>query len=353
MAEKICKIITIVLISGMLFYMFAELVSQVPSADELVFIRITENLPNYYSHVGWFSLDGKTDPNTYLKPDSYYAKYYNVPFWGEPPLDSYLTYPIVKFGFNDSNVPWIRAGMIRLRAIAWIMMASCILGIIYLIWKKSKSWKVLLISCLPLLGSIPFFIRWTGQNWWFYDTFMISFLVMALLMRKTKYKKYIYIPLTLMVASKIIGVFFLIPFIIENKKTALCSLAIVPFFAQSYFVTHDWVYLLSYWTGAGVRVSMGQVSFFSARISNGLESIRAAILLVILTLPPFILLLWDGIKKHIFLILLFGISLLYGIFWAFAYYHMISMELIGMLMIGEIALNTKFKFNANPSSWAR
>jgi hypothetical protein len=32
---------------------------------------------------------------------------------------------------------------------------------------------------------------------------------------------------------------------------------------------------------------------------------------------------------------------------------MISMELIGMLMIGEIALNTKFKFNANPSSWAR
>jgi hypothetical protein len=337
--QDIVGIIAIIFVLSLMLFSF---VTQIPSADELVFTRVTEHLPSYACHLGWFSLDSKTDPNTYLIPNTFFEKTFEVPVWIEPPLTSYLTYPIVKLVFSENNVT---ESIHNLRIIAWLMFVLILIGLFVIVKRQCKLDSLML--SMPLFTSIPFFITWSGSNWWYYDVFMLLFLVIALLIRNTKYQNLIYIPLTLMVATKMIGLLFLIPFIIENRKTVICILGIVPYVLLAYYLTGDWSHIISIWLGIG-----GEGSFIIIRINTLKSSLIAAAPLLLILAVPIYQLIKDSIKKHWFVLSLFVCVSIYGLAWTFAYYHLMPMIFIGILIMGEY-LALKKEVSNYPSNQQR
>ena len=347
--EKVCLLLAVVILGGMLEFSLLSLRTQIPAADEMIFIRITQQLPKYDSHMVWYSIDGKTDPNTYLEPSPFFDKAYNHPIWVHPPAANYLAYPIVKLLYHESSEVDIREGVLRLRWIAWAMIAFCILGAVYLVRKRDRSGKVFLLSMLPLATGYILFTQW-GDNWFYHDTFMLAFLMVALLMRKTKYEKFIYIPLALMVGSKIYGVLFLIPFTIENRKTVLCSLALVPYFVQSYFVTGNFFYPIAHWLAMGSFTAgyWGSEFLYSGvlgQLRAVAENASNIILFLVIIAAPFVYITYKAIKKEIswFLPTLFAISLVIGLGWTSCYYQMLPMLVVGVLVAGEAAIQLKAK----------
>lgn len=249
---KVKIVVAVMIIVSMLGFVGYQLTSQCLAGDEALFIRMTNyNLLEYKTYPEWFTREGNIHPNDsgYLPITDYWDKAYADPIWHHPPLANYLAYPIVKLVWNDANLATIDAGTVKLRVVAWFMFSSCVLAAFWLVWKRYKSPNILLLSTLPFIASIPFFLSW-GQNWFYHDMFVLVFFTIALLLRKTKYEKYIYIPLACMVACKGTAVFLLLPFIWENKKVVLCSLSLIPYFLQCYLVTGDFIYPLSHYFNA-------------------------------------------------------------------------------------------------------
>lgn len=317
----------------MLSFILTAFTTLAPAADELIFIRVTQQLPKYDSHVEWWSLGGKTHPNEILgllPGNTTYDEAYEVPIRAHPPLANYLAYPAVKLLYSEDSVATIRAGVVRLRIIAWFMLALCILGTVWLVWRRNKSTKILLLSLLPLIACYVLFPKF-GNNWFYHDIFMLMFFVIALLMRGTRYEKFIYIPLACMVACKSYALLFLIPFIIENRKTALCSLVLIPFMMQCYFVTGDFFYPFTFWNTV-MPMSGPARSLWS--IWRG--ALRVPFFLGVIALP-FMYTTYNAIKKQgsWFLPLLFAIACITGLSRNAYYYRMMPMMVIGMLIAGE------------------
>ena len=345
--DDVYRLLTLVILGGMFVYMFIAFTTQIPSADEMIFLRVTKNLPSYESHMEWYTLDGKTDPNEILPPTPYYEANYEIPMWINPPLASVLSWPLVKIFFNeDSNVN-ISNSVKIFRVVALMMYWFCILSMFYLVKKRCDSDKVLFYASLPLLGSIPFFVKWTGMNWWYYDVFLYVFLTVALLMRKTKYEKYIYIPLALMTASKLVGFLFLIPFAIENRKLLWCSLAIVPYFIQCWLSTGDLLYVYNIWfIHETITTSVAKdwglqgiryISFFINRIWYITVGVKRGILLFMIMIVPFVDLIRNNPmnkKENWFLPVLLLTAVLYGTALEAVYYHMMAIVIVGILVIG-------------------
>ena len=225
---------------------FSGFINQIPASDEMVFIRLTDNLPKYESYKEWWSLDGKTSPSEVLgleTPNPAFNRY-NQLVWWHPPVANYLSYPLVKLLYSEDSLDTIRQGVKNLRVVAWLMTTMTIGCIGFLLWKRLGNSLNLLLATIPLLLTLPFYNVF-GNNWFYHETFMCLFLSIALVLRVTKYRKYIYIPLALMVGSKITGFIFLIPFVLENKKTAFCSLILLPYFIQCYFGSGNFFYPFS------------------------------------------------------------------------------------------------------------
>lgn len=346
--ESMYLFLSIFIMVGMFFYMFWAYTTQIPSGDELVFLRVTDNLPSYESKMEWWTLDGKTDPNTFLEPSAFYKLNYTLPVWQNPPLDSYLSWPLVKLFFNEDTNTDIAKSVHLFRFFALLMVWFCIASMIFLIRRHNKSNKVLFFSLLPLLATIPFYTKWIGMNWWYYDIFTFTFLCIALLMRKTKYEKFIYIPLCLMVASKLVGFLFIIPFAIENKKTVWCALAIVPFLIQCWVVSGDPLYIVHVWEQHENLVvpslewkisDSAFISFFINRIYYITIGVQKALLLVLVVAISFVDYIRQNtlkLKENWFLPLLFLSAFVYGFGLEAYYYHMIVVMLVGILISGIV-----------------
>lgn len=337
--EKTYLLLAITVLGGMLSFSLLSLRTQIPAADEMIFIRITQQLPKYNSHMVWYSIDGKTDPQTYLGYGPYFEDAYELPIWVHPPVANYVAYPFVKLLYSEDSDATIRKGVLRLRWVAWALIAFSILGATHLVRRRSKSSSVLFLSMLPLATSYILFTQW-GNNWFYHDTFMLVFLVTALLMRGTKYEKFIYFPLALMVGSKIYALLFLIPFIFENKKTALCSLALIPYFIQSYFVTGNFFYSPIHWYNLGSF----DIDFYNRGILGQLGSVidnaSKIIPFLIIVAAPFVYTVYRAVRKEAswFLPVLFAIASIFGLGWVTSYYQMLPMMIIGILITGEAAI---------------
>jgi len=325
--DKICLVLSIVILAVMLNFILGAFLGQCLAGDEAVFIRITDRLPDYSSRAEWFTREGDIHPDDcdYLPTTPFFRSAYDKLIWHHPPLANYLAYPAVKLIWSDESIETIDSGTEKLRWIAWAMLTFCIVGTIYIINKKFKSGKVLLLSMLPLIAGYTIFTHW-GQNWFYHDMFMLIFLIIALLMKGTKCEKFIYIPLTLMVGCKLTAIFLLLPFIIRNKKTALCSLILIPYYIQCGIVTGDWLY---HWTvivrGAGARQSVPW------------DRWNTSTWMLVVTAIPFMYTAYNAIRKRAswFYPTLFLVVCLLGLGWTHCLYQMLPMMIGGMLLMGE------------------
>lgn len=340
------KYIPLIIIGISALFMSMALQVLWPAADEMVFIRVTENLPAYRSYSTWWSLDGKTEPSDILNnPElaQYFEVSQNSLIWYHPPIPSLISYPIVKvLNIDKANATpkSIESAVCVLRFLAALMLIFCMYGIYTLVRKEISNYKYMIISMIPFVGMLVFFTK-QGNNWFYPETFTVLFLTIALMLRKSaKYKKYIYIPLTLMVGSSIYAIAFLIPFIIENKKTALCSLVLAPYLVWSFILTGNALY--PYYHLYVIGTSMSPLSdipsshnFIVNRIIALLSNIKGAWELLIFTIPSYAYLLYKYFKSknHLFYILLMTISLIFGLFWWVSYYQMLPIAILTPLLV--------------------
>ena len=350
--EKIYLLLAVAILGGMLGFTLLTYRTQWLAGDEGIFIRITERLPDYYSRAEWWTRDGITDPDevSYLPESDFYHNVLDTPIWRHPPLANYLAYPAVKLLMNEESVATIDESVVKLRFIAWGMLTFSILSAIYIIRRKDKSGNIMLISMLPLAAGYALFTQ-TGSNWFYHDSFMLVFLMIAILMRKTKYEKFIYVPLTMMVATKIVAIFFLIPFFIENKKTALCSLALMPYLIQTYVVTNNPLWIIQHW--AMVINSTATITEATREYSEMiLKDAKSIVPFFAITALPFIYTIYNAIirRESWFYPMLFALCFIPVVGWTtffffdalpYYYYQMLPMMVIGMLIAGEAVIQFK------------
>jgi len=313
---KAVYLLAAIAITGfMLNFILDAFTHQCLAGDEAVFIRITERLPNYDSRAEWFTKDGVTDPDDcdYLPESKFYHVAYDKPVWHHPPVANYLAWPAVKLLMNEENDNTINNSVVKIRWIAWMMMTFCILGALYIASGKFRAHKNMFFASLAVAAGYPLFTHW-GENWFYHDMFMLVFLIIALLMRNTKYEKFIYIPLTLMVGCKLTAVFLLIPFVIENRKTILCALILVPYYLQSWIVTGDWLYHYHVLERATPH-----------RYGMPWDNPLAAVFMMIVAAVPFGYTVWNAIKKRGSWLYpaLFGMACLLGFGWITCLYQML------------------------------
>jgi len=347
--EKVYLLLAFVILGGILGLTLLMYRTGWLAGDEAVFIRITERLPAYESKAEWWTRDGATDPDKaeYLPESSFYHNVMDTPVWRHPPLANYLAYPAVTLLMNEESITTIDESTVKLRYVAWGMLAFCLLSTTYLVWKRDKSGRTLLLAMLPLAAGYALFTQ-SGSNWFYHDIFMLVFLVTALLMRKTKYEKFIYIPLAMMVACKITAVLFLIPFIIENKKTMLCSLALVPYLVQTYLVTGEPFWIIQHWVMIETAPDATPSTATPAMILYLKEVLKDAgsiVPFLTITAIPFAYTTYRAIRKRgeWFYPVLFLIACAPTIGWAIRYwemlplyyYQMLPMLVAGMLITGE------------------
>lgn len=327
-----------------------------PGADELVFTRLTMRLPDYQTHAEWWTPNGDIHPTDWLTENSlapdtepshdirhtdsrtFFDAAYTMPVWWHPPLASYLSWPAVKLLFSEEDV---RGSFVWLRLIAWLMLAGCI-GMTYRLIRKrtnAKS-KWVALAMLPLLPTL-LFLTYKGNNWFYPTIFMLLFLTIALTLRESpKYKKYIYIPLALMVASEIYGVVFLLPFIIENRKTAYCALAFMPYWIQAWVGGGSPLYLWHQWQPFALIGTQGTVMIratleaFWLRFLSGMEIAKYFLIII----SPFLIYsIYKLARRRMKLLvpLLFVLAASIGLTWGPCAYHMIPFMVLGPLLAAE------------------
>lgn len=353
--DKIYMLLAIGILGGILNFSLVAYRTHWLAGDEAVFIRITEHLPAYKSYAEWWTRDGITDPDDvdYLPPSTFYHDVMDTPIWRHPPLANYLAWPAVKLLMNEESVATIDESVVKLRFIAWGMLTFSMLSATYLTRRKDKSGVTMLLIMLPLAAGYALFTQ-VGSNWFYHDTFMLVFLMIALLMRKTKYEKFIYIPLAMMVATKITAVLFLIPFIIENRKTILCSLVLVPYLIQTWVVTGNPLWIIQHWvfieTAVGATPSNATPEMIAYLLNILKDAASVAPFLAIISVP-FAYIVYNAIRKRgsWFFPVLFVVASAPTIGWAFRYwemlplyyYQMLPMLIIGMLITGEAVTQYK------------
>jgi len=297
--EELCKVI---FIFGVVYIVIAftgiQLSATKPSLDEYWFMKQSQSLPGYASTVNWayewkelYWEEGET-----IYPANW-ARAYDNPYWVHPPLAYIITYPIA----GDYEVG---------RKVAIMIMLLSISTMLYLAAKRQPEQAIrnVCIATLPLvLGSA---IITSRLNLYYNDIFMIGFLVSAFALRESKYKGWVWLPLTLMVLTKIHAVMFLIPFAVENRKLALCALGLLPFWAGAYAVTGDPLYLVHHWTSLAGEVDM------IARLS------AVAIMTAPFLIASVPLLVWAIKRGQRFYPALYLLGALVGFTWAPYYYNM-------------------------------
>ena len=346
--EGFLLMLAFIILGGILSFTLLQFRAQWLAGDEALFIRITDRLPSYESRAEWWTRDGVTDPDEaeYLPDTEFYHAVQTAPVWRHPPGASYMAYPFVKLLWNEESVEAIDRSIERLRIVAWAILAFCILAALYVLRRERGEGKVFLFAMLPLLAAVPLFMQ-EGSNWFYHDVFLIAMVMTALLMRGTKYEKFMFIPLALMVVTKVYAVLFLLPFVIENRRLALCALALVPYQLHIWIVTGNFFWLFEHWALVSSFTPPNDMSTIDHLLAV-VASAGSIVPFWVVTGVPLVYLVYKAVRRESswFLPILFLVAVWPMVKWAARYYEVLPlyyyqslpMIVIGMLVMGKAVM---------------
>jgi len=305
-SKRLHFILTVMMLTYIVVVLLTSQLAHQPSMDEYIFAKITRNLPNYYSSAEWakewYSIYGNPKPEHSHWKETW-DEAYNNEVWVHPPLANVITYPIVAITDNFKI----------LKGFASLIILTGIASLLFLVYKRRKSITDVMFALFPLaFGAIIIFYP---LNLFYHDIIMVMFLVIALILRESRFKRFIYIPLALMVLTKIYAVIFLIPFIMENRKLSLCSLSLIPYLLWVWISTGEIFYLINHWVNMQEWLGAGEFTRLE-RLTAGLLMISP---FLALSFPMFI---YSMLKRNIFYPILYVLGLIVFFGWAPYYYHL-------------------------------
>ncbi len=168
--------------------------------------------------------------------------------------------PHIEDGY-DKNKGEVITVILRLITIG--LFAASMYLIFKLLWLKVGNYAYL-FSIVPAASSMLL----SGAMLFYWDAFMVFFFVLTLYLMETRpNSKWQYVTACCLVNTKIfVGIAFLLPLFLKNKKIALTALAIVPFWLATWVVIGEPFYL-----GTHYLVQRGVHDYvYTVWVANGL-----------------------------------------------------------------------------------
>lgn len=258
--------------AGMILHAMATFSVHTPIwMDEYYFYRLSQELPEYGTSVDWIYED-KPElliPSSTLegRTREYYATIYDTPIYTHTPLPTILVWPLVKLTDNlaekgiisgleidrlsedpsDASTFIVSDQTKILRIIPILLVIASLLLIYFMLKRRLGIYALLTFLPVILLPSVLLM----GAHWFYWDAFMVFFFCLTLvLLDKNPKSKWAYLTSCCMVNTKVfIGVLFLIPLILKNKKMGLTVLSLVPFYIITLVVTGEPFFWITHYLG--------------------------------------------------------------------------------------------------------
>lgn len=234
--------------------------------DEYVFYRLAGQFPDYHTTSDWFWEDRPAllAPSTEWPEEragvskrEFFSIIYDTPIYTHTPLPVLLVSPVVKAlnwtadnsytnhiensEYNSSQAESTTA-ILRMIPIGLFATSMCLIFALL----KRKVGHYALFTTIPVIFSLTLL---SGSMWFYWDAFMMFFLALTLYLMETRPdSKWRYVSACCLVNTKLyIGILFLVPLILKNKKVGLAILSIIPFYITTWVVTGDPFYVISHY----------------------------------------------------------------------------------------------------------
>jgi len=257
--------------------------------DEYMFYRLAGQVPDYSISKDWFYKDNPGLIEGVKQWEGYdldeaLSISYDSPIFRHPPLPVYIISPLVKGlnfladkGYIDHIEGDLMPGKVEdiTRILRFFFIGLSLLAF-WLIYRlvKSKIGNYAFLAFLPI-GICYLLLSGTMVAYW--DAFMMFFFVLTLYLMETKpNSKWWYFTACCLVNTKMyIGLVFLIPLILENKKVALAALSIIPYWLSTWHATGEpfWLvsnYLSGIWTSTYVYSNVVAPNFWVLVLNTNL-----------------------------------------------------------------------------------
>lgn len=257
---------------GMILYALVTFSIHTPIwMDEYYFYRLSQELPEYGTSVDWIYED-KPElliPSSTLegRTREYYSAIYDTPIYTHTPLPTILVWPLVELTDNlaekgiisgleidnlggdltDASTFAVSDQTKILRMVPILLTISSLLLIYFMLKRRLGIYALLAFLPVILLPSVLLM----GALWFYWDAFMVLFFLLTLyLLDKNPKSKWAYLTSCCMVNTKMfIGVLFLVPLVLKNKKIALAVFSLVPFYFVTLYVTGDPFFWVTHYLG--------------------------------------------------------------------------------------------------------
>ncbi len=287
--------------------------------DEYIFYRLSSEFPNYSTSATWITQDRPAllnasinweDTSMEVSEQQALADTYNNAIYTHTPLMPMLMSPIVK-GLNsladNGVIPHIEdeVGLsvadpnnldnyantnpaetmtIILRIIPIVLILVSLALIFKLLYRKVGNRAY--FFAIPVAAVVRLL---TGAYFFYWDVFMIFFFVLTLYLMETKpNQKWAYwLTACMMVNTKMwIGLLFLIPLMVKDKKIILAGFSLIPFWIVTWRVTGDFFYLWNHYAN-GVYIHNFVYSLYEPLDMLTLMYSLGIPLLLLMTIPLF------------------------------------------------------------------
>ena len=218
--------------------------------DEYVFYRLSDGLPNYSTSPDWIYVDNTdvlcpTDPRGSERIHEVVIGTYTTPIYPHTPLVPAIMWPAVKL-FGDGE--YVSAeGVTALRTIT-IILSLLTFYVLFLVVQRRIGGNALLFAFPVMIASrtLP------GAIWIYWEVFMMFFFAITLYLLEThKGPKWLpFVTACVLVNTKLfLGVLFLLPLVLKDKRLILCVLSLIPWWTVAWIVTGDPIYFIHFYLG--------------------------------------------------------------------------------------------------------
>ena len=222
---------------------FIILTKQPIWADEYIFLRITNNLPEYSSDKEWLN-----DYNGYSidLDNKLYDFAYTAKVWGHPPAANLLALPIVKIVGDFNNSIWVYR-------LLYVFLMLITVGLLIDVIRRRFGYAVASFALIPMLLSQHLIM---AGIYVYHDAAMCLFLALTIWIIEVKPKsKWKFVAASAMVLTKIYAVAFILPLALlyynVNKDKAdmyrmfACALSLGLFLIYQWIVTGQMLYIFT------------------------------------------------------------------------------------------------------------
>lgn len=235
--------------------------------DEYLFYRLAGQAPDYSASKDWFYEDRPELIEDVREWEDYdldkaLSTSYDSPIFRHSPLPVYIVAPLVKGlnfladkGYINQVEDDFALGQVEgITRILRLFMLGLSLFSFWLIYRlvKSKIGNYAFLAFVPI-GVCYLILSGIATIYW--DVFIMFFFVLTLYLMETKpNSKWWYLTACCLVNTKMyIGLLFLIPLILKNRKAALAALSIIPYWIATWCIIGDpfWLftsYVAGSWT---------------------------------------------------------------------------------------------------------